>query len=517
MMTQSSLRNVGFLALVAALLMLPTFLLGPGDSHSVTYNYVWTSQFGTEMAKGNLYPRWLPGSFEGLGSPAFYFYPPIAFWIAGAFDALGLSTLAAINMAAFLTLLLSGIAMHHWLSARGTYPLAGAILYMAAPYHLMDFYVRGALAEFTAFIWYPLIALAITRLPERRGVILLALAYAGLVLTHLPMAMLTGFFLIAPLSVQRILADRRVFWPLAASGALALGLAAFYLVPALTMQDYISSQLLWGSWYRPSSWGLLANGPLLQILPIPLLIAGLALLSLTARSIWTVTSVLAALAALGLIPFLWEIPPFAQAQFPWRLLGLIEFAAITAILSCRPKPILLGLGLGLVAFSYVRWTAEAAEYLTKRVPYTLIKRDLPDAAEYLPAGFDTKRITDFEREPDLSQWRQIRSSDEVVVDTPGEVTMRRAAFPIWRVVKGEEIVPYQGPVIHFQAQPGHYRIERITIWQEWTGLLVSMASLCLLVAVILGRSRRLADPIEHDITPQPIKAAKEYHRRLAAK
>lgn len=493
MKTQISLRNAGLLALVAAFVLLPTFLLGPGYSHSVTYNFVWTSQFGTEMANGNLYPRWLPGSFEGLGSPAFYFYPPMAFWIAGAFDAGGLSTLAAINMAAFLTLLLSGIAMYHWLSARGTCPLAGAILYMAAPYHLMDFYVRGALAEFTAFIWYPLIALAITRLPERRGVILLTLAYGGLVLTHLPMAMLTGFFLIAPLGVHKILADRRAFWPLAASGALAIGLAAFYLVPALTMQDHISSQLLWGPWYRPSSWGLLASDRLLQALAIPALAAGLALLALSARSVWTFISLLAALAALGLIPFIWDIPPFAQVQFPWRLLGLIEFAAITAMLSCRPKPILLGLGLALVVFSYVRWTSQAAEYLTKPVPYAMIKRDLPDAAEYLPAGFDTKRITDIERKPDLTEWRDIRSGDEMVTDKPGEVTMRRAAFPIWRVMRGEEVVPYQGPVIHFQARPGHYRIERVSIWQEWVGLLVSMVSLLLLAVIMLrGRLSRLA-------------------------
>ena len=206
-------------------------------------------------------------------------------------------------------------------------------------------------------------------------------------------------------------------------------------------------------------------------------------MALSARSIWTVIGLLATLAALGLIPFLWDIPPFVRAQFPWRLLGLIEFAAITAVLSCRPKPILLGLGLALVAFSYVRWTAEAAEDLTQPVPYALIKRDLPDAVEYLPAGFDTNRITDFERKPDLSEWRDIRASDEVVADRSGEVTMRRAAFPIWRVMRGDEVVPYQGPVIHFQAQPGHYRIERVTIRQEWVGLLVSMASLLLLAVV----------------------------------
>lgn len=487
MMTRNGLRIFGVLAFAAALILLPTFLIGPGYSHSATYNYVWTSQFGTEMAKGNLYPRWLPGSFEGLGSPAFYFYPPIAFWIAGAFDSSGLSTLTAINMAAFSALLLSGITMYHWLSARGTHPLLGAILYMVAPYHLLDFYVRGALAEFTAFIWYPLIALAIVRLPERRGVILLVLAYAGLVLTHLPMAMLTGFFLIAPLGLYKISQDRRTLRPMFISGVLALGLTAFYLVPALTMQDHISSQLLWTPWYQASVWGLLAFGPLFQMLYIPALIVGLGVLSLSARSVWSFISLLAAVAALGLIPFMWDIPPLNHAQFPWRLLSIIEFAAVTAMLSCRPKPSLLGLSAGLIAFSYATWIPEAATYLTKPMPYAVVERDLPDAAEYLPSGFDTRLLSDYERKPNLTAWRGVRQSEELIVQKPGEVMMRRAAFPIWRVMRGEEVVSYQGPIIRFYAKPGHYHIERFYVWQERVGLVISLCSLLLLGLVFRGQ------------------------------
>lgn len=493
MTIRNGVWSVGLLALVALLIMLPTLLLGPGYSHSVSYNYIWTSQFGDEMAKGNLYPRWLPDSFEGLGSPTFYFYPPITFWVAGAFDAVGLSTLAAINMTGLLALLLSGVAMYHWLSERGTYPLLGAILYMAAPYHLMDFYVRGALAEFTAFIWYPLIALAIARLPERRGVVLLTLSYGGFILTHLPMAMLTGFFLIVPLGLHRMLQNRRVFWPLAASGALAISLAAFYLLPALTLQAHVSSQLLWGPWYRPSSWGLLAPGSLLQVLSIPALVIGLISLSLGARSIWTLISLVAGLAALGLIPFIWDIPPFSRAQFPWRLLGLIEFAAITAMLSCRPKPIFLGLGMGLVLFAYMKWIPQSAEYLTKAVPYSSIARELPDAVEYLPAEFDTRLIREIDRWPNLKTWRSIEAGDEVVVDRSGEVMMRRAAFPIWRVMRDEEVVPYQGPVIHFHARPGHYQIERVYLWQEWVGAIISLGALLLLWWVCRGRGYRSAN------------------------
>ncbi len=491
MMTRMSLRDLGLLALVAALLLLPSLLYGPGHSHSATYNYVWTSQFGTEMAKGNLYPRWLPDSFEGMGSPTFYFYPPLAYWISGGFDALGLSTPAAINAAALVTLLLSGMAMYQWLSARGTYPLLGAILYMAAPYHLMDFYIRGALAEFTAFIWYPLIALAIMRLPARKGVVLLAIAYAGLSLTHLPMAMLTGFFLIAPLGIHAIWKDRRTVWPLAGGGMLAIGLAAFYLVPALTMQGYISSQLLWDPWYRASSWGLLASDRLIHASAIPALIVGLALLSFSARSVWTVISALAALAALGLIPFIWDIPPFAQVQFPWRLLGLIEFAAITAVLRSRPKPLLLGLGLALIVFSSVRWTCQAAEFLKTPVPYAMLAREQPDAIEYLPADFDPHRILEVERKPDLGEWREIKRGDSALATRPGEMTMRRAAFPIWQVKRGDQVVPYQGPIIHFAATPGLYRLERVHVWQEWVGLFGSLVSALLLAGIMLRNPARV--------------------------
>jgi hypothetical protein len=168
-------------------------------------------------------------------------------------------------------------------------------------------------------------------------------------------------------------------------------------------------------------------------------------------------------------------------------LGLIEFAAITAMLNCRPKPILLGFGLALVAFSIIRWTSEASDYLIRPVPYAAIKRDLTDAVEYLPAGFDTKRIAEFERKPDLAEWREVKPGNEVVVNVPGEVTMRRAAFPIWRVMRNDEVVAYRGPVIHFNARPGLYRIERVYIWQEWVGLFISLASLLALLLIIRGR------------------------------
>nr|MCU0729145.1 integral membrane-like protein [Sphingopyxis sp.] len=449
-------------------------------SDSFRYNFVWVSQFGSEIAQGNLYPRWLPDSFEGLGSPAFYFYPPIALWIAGTLDAVGFSTLAAINVTAWLALAASGMAMYAWLKSRGTYPLVGALLYMVAPYHLMDFYVRGALAEFVAFIWLPLIALGIKRVEERRGIATLALSYAALILTHLPLAMLTTFFLIAPLALHSTWRDRRTVAPLLGAGTGGIALAAFYLLPALTLQHHVAIDQLWQARFQPANWLLVGGDAAMIDWPIITAIAGLTVLAVGKRSVWMGITMGAAAAAVGLIPYLWHIQPFASAQFPWRLLSIIEFAAITALCAHRPPRIAVALGAACLAVAYISWGAFSAAFLANPPSVATLARDFPDAPEYLPAGFDRSRIDDSRRRADLSPWRGVARDDSIVVSRSGEVMMGRAAFPIWRVTRDGREVRYRGPIIHFAAQPGTYHIERRLIWQEWTGWLLSLTAIILL-------------------------------------
>lgn len=65
--------------------MLPSLILGTLLSQSAAHNLAWAGQFADQFRAGIFYPRWMADSFEGLGGPAFYFYPPLPFWI----DALG--------------------------------------------------------------------------------------------------------------------------------------------------------------------------------------------------------------------------------------------------------------------------------------------------------------------------------------------------------------------------------------------------------------------------------------------
>ena len=60
------------------------------------------------------------------------------------------------------------------------------------------------------------------------------------------------------------------------------------------------------------------------------------------------------------------------------------------------------------------------------------------------------------------------------------MTLHHADFPIWRIMRDGSPVPHQGPLINFDAKPGLYRIERVTIWQEKVGAIVSLLAALLL-------------------------------------
>src|SRR5512132_3274268 len=83
------------------LLITPAALSQPMTHDSFWIDRVWADQFTSELSKGNLYPRWLPLSHGGLGSPVFYYYPPLAFYLIGLFGLIGFPTYASIVAAGF--------------------------------------------------------------------------------------------------------------------------------------------------------------------------------------------------------------------------------------------------------------------------------------------------------------------------------------------------------------------------------------------------------------------------------
>ena len=530
------------IVLVATLAMVPELAAGLIVTDNFRFNLTWPEQFVELFRHGHIYPRWLPNSWGGMGSPVFYFYPPLFFWVTSLIDTVTGGTLSSerlVPLASLLLLIASGLSMRMWLRRHcgDRQATLGAIAYMLAPYHLYHFYGTGALAEASTYASVPIVMLALAQLGEgkSRYITVLALAYATLLFSHLPTALLVTLFLIAPytgLVCTRTARPFRFMVQALTGGLIGIGISAVFVVPALALLPEVSPAALSGPFYRPENWffwhirGGIMSARMLLIVPIS--VAGFLFAAASAfnakpkpthRAVWfwpALTTFLVMLIA-GLIPFVWKLPGLMLVQFPWRALSLVEFTAVTA-LAMRPparSSLILGaaaslafayLVLGLIAVHMVgrTWTGQsrtAAE----------IRADYGGAPEYLPAGTridlgtgpDDVRIA-LPRLPLASAGRSrayikaFGMSDggmvvEITTPVATKLRLRRFYFPHWQIRDGwGHSVPVapdlHDRVVSFQVPAGHSTFQLVpgTAPYEATGRDVSFIALIILVIVSIA-------------------------------
>lgn len=481
------------IAALTVALMIPAMISRPMVHDSFWIDFVWADQFTAEIRRGTLYPRWLPQSHDGLGSPTFYFYPPIGFYVAAIFGLAGAPTYASILLAFATALAASGAAMFHWLKGWTERPLLGACFYMAAPYHLCDFYFRGALAESFAFVMIPLVALGLKRCAEGRGPILLALSYAALIMSHLPVALLTSLLLIAPYSL--LLAHkagaRPTLPPIALALGLGLGAAAIYLVPALSLQDHIAASKLWDApQFRPTAWNFFdpdrwieRRGVVVMIVLTGAAAVGAIALLAMRREGWAAFALLCCVLITGIIPGLWTLPLIEKVQFPWRALALIEFALATALARSRHRafltamavtPLLILSGIILLPFR------------PSGMPLEFLATKHPDVIEYLPPG----ATTEVEFKHTMRATANARRQPPVRVD--GDRTILRTYFfPAWHVTcGGHAVAVFPDPVTKLLSYRGrNCSVSWSSMSAERIGGAIALLSLAMLFTVAAMRRR----------------------------
>ena len=113
------------------------------------------------LAAGVLFPRWFPDFAFGYGHPILNYYAPAFYYPPALLHWGGIGVIEAVRFTLALVFGLSGVTMYVLLRLWVSLPaaLVGSVLYLAFPYHLYDLFVRGALPEFAAFLWLPLILL----------------------------------------------------------------------------------------------------------------------------------------------------------------------------------------------------------------------------------------------------------------------------------------------------------------------------------------------------------------------
>ncbi|HLM81137.1 MAG TPA: hypothetical protein VK302_10945 [Terriglobales bacterium] len=246
----------------------PFFWRGSPSGHDFEFHmFSWMEVLG-QWKHGIAYPRWAALAYWGYGDARFLFYPP-ASWTLGAALGTTLPWTMVPGAYCWIALTLAGASMYRL--AREWLPVAdalfAAVFYAVNPYHLLIVYWRSAYAELLAAALLPLLLLCLLRLflrkaePGHRSMLGLSLTLAATWLTNVPAAVMMHYAA-AGLAVvffatgsARELAHKRSWgpqvWrplgralvrtlgPTALAMLLGVGLASFYLLPAIYEQGWI--------------------------------------------------------------------------------------------------------------------------------------------------------------------------------------------------------------------------------------------------------------------------------------
>ncbi len=464
---------------------------GGGDSPFLLQRL---QQLETAVLDGHFPVRWMPDANYGYGYPFFNYYAPLSIYIAFLFRLVGFSYVRAIQLAQ-----LSGFVVAAWgmfVLARRWFKsewagLLTAVAYTVAPFHLVNVYVRGdSLAEFWAMAFYPLVILAADKtvqatdgVPQKRvQVVLLALAYAGLILSHNISALIFSPFLIFYILLRWFTQQKMTRHSLRSSlssllppfnaGVLALALAAWFFVPALAETGLVQLGTVTEGYFFYGTHFLGTDKlPLVQnsfffdfsvngrsAFRMGLVQAGLAGASVIAL-VWlwfsrqsrpskgTVLFILTVVLTATFMTLpqsgrLWEnVPLLSFTQFPWRFLSVQAFgialaAGGLALLPGRKWLVSLLVGVLMVSslgqlktdhliLSDADVTAEKLaqyEWFTGNIGTTV-------SAEYLPQTVQPRPYT--------SAWLNTGTRDRVVATAgeikTAEVLRRKATKQVWQV------------------------------------------------------------------------------------
>jgi hypothetical protein len=160
--SRMTLRRAGpyFFLLAAGLLACAPVLMLAGWpwNHDGVACFQRVEIFRRSFAGGVLVPLWTPLAENGLGSPFPFFYHRLFNTLAGAAALVTGSSFTAVKLMIPLLLFAGALGMRKAILAMGLdsfHAVSGALLLVFSNYAYTDWVVRGAFAEFTAFMLVP--------------------------------------------------------------------------------------------------------------------------------------------------------------------------------------------------------------------------------------------------------------------------------------------------------------------------------------------------------------------------
>lgn len=306
--------------------------------------------------------RWVPDAGYQYGYPQFNYYPPLPYYLGAILHRVGIQYIDTVKILFVLGYILSAVTMYILVKTITKNKWSGIIaslVYSYIPYKAVEVYVRGALSEFWAQIFFPLVLWAIYKLIESgktKYLIWMGLSVFFLMTTHVLMTMI--FVPIAVLWALYWLFQSRWknLFKIILGGLLGFGLSAFFILSVLFERQFVHTEGLLSGYfdYRQHfvslyklfisrEWGYGSSGFPNEILNLSIgivqWICGLVIAPILAiltfkknkrLSFLIFGTVIVSLFTIFMIhmksSFIWaHIPILWYMQFPWRFLAISIF------------------------------------------------------------------------------------------------------------------------------------------------------------------------------------------------
>lgn len=336
-------------------------------------------QMTKSLSDGQFPVRWVDDLGYGYGYPIFNFYAPLPYYLAGFFNLVLSNSLLATKIMFLLGILFSFFSMYLFASRLTNYygGLAAGVIYLYFPYHAINIYIRGAVGEFFAYAFMPLVFWGIYNIYEKLNAkksfrkiflnsFLLAIPTALVVISHNLSAFMMVIFLVPYIVFLFIRIKRRkeFIYSLVILFSTAFLLSAFYILPAIFESQFtnVTSQIGGGADYKDhfvcfnqlwySQWGFGGSAPgctdgfSFSLGRINILLIGIAFLffmytflksrKVTHEFIIWVLLLVSVILMLPASKFFWDTVPYIEyLQYPWRFLnftGLFTSLAIAFLI-----------------------------------------------------------------------------------------------------------------------------------------------------------------------------------------
>lgn len=203
------------------------------------------------LVAGNIPPRIAPNLGFGYGYPFFNFYPSFAYYVGEVFHLIGFGYIVSTKLMIVTGFILAALFMY--LFSKEFFGKVGGVVASVAftysSYHAIDVYVRGAYAEFFAFVFIPLIFWAVFKTAKNlrfRYVIYGALGTTALILSHQLIALMSSPFIAVWLIYLFIKTSNKSKFTLYILLLFALGfcLSAYFWLPAYLEKDFTLVNIL---------------------------------------------------------------------------------------------------------------------------------------------------------------------------------------------------------------------------------------------------------------------------------